>query len=652
MIDDGPIEATPLVELRDIRKTYDTGGGITVDVLHGISLSIAAGEFVAVMGASGSGKSTLMNILGCLDRPSGGTYLFDGEDVATFDRDRLALLRRNAFGFIFQLYNLIPSSTTTENVEVPGVYAGMAPDQRRARAETLLTRLGLGTRLHHRPNQLSGGQQQRVSIARALMNGGTVILADEPTGALDSKSGAEVCALLRELAAEGHTIILITHDIEVARIADRIIEMRDGRLVSDESHRASTRSRVAENPPQLAVPGASVLADAGEALRAGRAALMSNPFRTLLTLLGIIIGVASVIALLAIGEGAKQVVLSQLAIFGTNRLYVIPGGDSERGPGGILTTADADLVRTLPNVAASMPYLQGNLTVRFGNVDHQITGVAATSDYPRVLNWQLAKGSFFTPADDRSLATVAVIGSRVRDILFPDGQDPMQKFILVNNVPFQVIGVLATKGALSGNADDDDTIVVPFATGSQRLYGKTNLSWISVLVDDLSKADDTVNDITAALTEKHHVKDFQVYNKAATIQAQSRTQDTVTLLLGFTAAITLIVGGIGVMNVMLMTVTERTREIGIRMANGARPADIRRQFLTEAVLLSAIGGVIGVGTGLTAGLCVALARMPVIFTLHAILLAFGCAVLTGVAFGYMPARRASLLDPVIALARE
>lgn len=645
-------EATPLIELADLRKTYATSETVAVEVLRGISLTIRAGEFVAIMGQSGSGKSTLMNILGLLDKPTGGAYRFAGQDVSALSRDDLAGLRREAFGFVFQQYNLIPTISAAENIEIPATYAGMAPSQRRERGAMLLQRLGLAERARHRPTQLSGGQQQRVSIARALMNGGSIILADEPTGALDSATGAEVMALLAELAAESHTIVLITHDREIAKAAHRIVEIRDGTIVGDTGSADAARNIIGRTT-LVTDRGASLLSDMREALHAGGRALAVNPFRTALTLLGIIIGVASVIALLAIGEGAKHNVLAQLAIFGTNRMYVIPGGESSRGPGGRLLASDADLLRDVPNVAAAMPYLRGNVTVRAGNVDYPTDGVAVTTDFPRILHWSLDSGVFFTKDDERSMATVAVVGTKLAQRMFPDGSDPARRMILVNNVPFQVIGVLSSKGALSGDSDDDDTIVFPFSTGSVRVFGKQNLSWISVLVDDLSQADATANLITSVLETAHHVRDFRVFNKAATIKAQDKTQNTLTLLLGFTAAISLVVGGIGVMNVMLMTVTERTREIGIRMATGARTADILRQFLTEAMMVSGVGGLLGAAIGVAAGIGAAfLFDMRVIFSTAAIGGAIACAVLTGVVFGFWPALRAARLEPVAALARE
>lgn len=653
----------PLIELRDVRKSY--GGSATeapVDVLRGATLSIAAGEFVAIVGASGSGKSTLMHILGCLDRPTSGSYRFAGQDVTSFNADELAWLRREAFGFVFQGYHLIATESARENVEVPAVYSGVGRAERHARATALLTRLGLAARLDHRPSQLSGGQQQRVSIGRALMNGGHILLADEPTGALDSTSGAEVMTLLAELSAAGHTVILITHDRQVAARAQRIIEIHDGQIVADSANgafahmHAHTRASLDVNTfldsmAAGAAHTASFLADANEALRAAWRVVWINRFRTLLTLLGIIIGVASVIVMLAIGMGTQREVIAKMASFGTNRMYVSPGGDNARGPGGTLSVADAERVRQVPNVEVAMPFVQGQVTLRYGNADIQTNLWAVSPDASRVLHWKPARGVFFGADDESELACVTLLGKRVREKLF-GAVDPVGRYVLVNNVPFRVIGELEEKGATSGDADDDDVVLVPFSTGSRRVLGTTRLSWISVLIDRLELADETAQRIGGVLEAAHHVRDFQLYNRAASVKAQTETQDMLTMMLGLIAAISLVVGGIGVMNIMLMTVKERTREIGIRIATGARQRDILRQFLTEATLVSGIGGALGVVSGLLIGAVLIAAQVPTIFSVRAIAGAFGCALLTGLVFGFMPARKAAGLDPVVALASE
>ncbi|WP_233234283.1 MacB family efflux pump subunit [Bordetella sp. LUAb4] len=663
----GGRQAPALIDLRDIRKSYGgTDGSPATEVLRGVSLSIAEGEFVAIMGASGSGKSTLMNILGCLDRPTSGEYYYAGQDIATFSADELAWLRRESFGFVFQGYHLIRTLDALRNVEVPAVYAGGSARERESRARALLTRLGLEERMEHLPNQLSGGQQQRTSIARALMNGGQIILADEPTGALDSKSGAEVMALLRELADAGHTIILITHDRDVARQARRIIEVRDGQVMAD--YEVEATSVAARASPILAskpaassdfakrmrdgvAHTASPWADIREALISARRALAVNRFRTMLTLLGIIIGVASVVVMLAIGAGTQAKVLEKMAVYGTNRMYVIPGSDNPRALGGTLTEADVAIVRRVPNVADAIPFLKGQVTLRAGNVDTSVSVWSVASHAPAILNWLPVRGLFFTETDERELATVIVLGKKVRQRLYGE-RDPVGQYVLVNNVPFQVIGEMSEKGATTGDSDDDDVALIPFSTGSRRVLGTTNLSWISVLLADVSKAGQTEKLITDALTAAHHVQDFKTFNMAAVVQAQKETQQTLTLMLGLIAAVSLLVGGIGVMNIMLMTVRERTREIGIRMATGARQRDIQRQFLSEAVVVSLVGGAMGVVIGLVIGIALIALGAPVIFSIRAILGAFGCALATGLIFGFMPARQAARLDPVVALASE
>lgn len=653
--------AVPLIELRDIRKSY---GGIDtpkVDVLRGISLNIHPGEFIAIVGASGSGKSTLMNILGCLDRPTSGHYLFAGKDVAQLGSDELAWLRREAFGFVFQGYHLIPSGSAQENVEMPAIYAGTPPAARHARAAALLERLGLASRTGNRPHQLSGGQQQRVSIARALMNGGHIILADEPTGALDSHSGTEVMALLDELASQGHVIILITHDREVAARARRVVEIRDGLMISDSAcdqpPAAAQQGLQADDLRQRLDRGTTVRgAWKGELLEALQAAwrvMWINRFRTALTLLGIVIGVASVVVMLAVGEGSKRQVMAQMAAFGSNILYLNGRPPTLREPGGIVTLDDVAAIAELPQVRRVMPVIGGDLMVRHGNNNQRFYVGGNNVEFPAILNWPVVQGSFFSEADERSGAAVAVIGQKVRDKLLAPGTDALGQYLLIGNVPFQVVGLLAGKGASSGDQKSDERIVVPYSAASMRLFGSHDPEYVIIAAADSARVAETETAIHRLMRKRHQGKDdFELTNDAALIQAEARTQNSLSLMLGAIAAISLLVGGIGVMNIMLMTVRERTREIGIRMATGARQRDILRQFLSEAVMLSMVGGLTGIVLALLIGGALILAEVAVAFALPAILGAFGCAAITGVVFGFMPARKAARLDPVKALTSE
>jgi len=652
--------AIPLIELRDIHRVFTTDGGVEVHALRGIDLKIYPGEFLAIVGQSGSGKSTLMNLLGCLDRPTSGTYLFAGRDIKSFDADGLAWLRREAFGFVFQSYNLLSTATAEENVEVPAIYAGLSHRERRHRGEALLSSLGLGDRLDHRPSQLSGGQQQRVSIARAMMNGGKVILADEPTGALDSQSGVEVMALLEDLAREGHTVILITHDKEVAEHADRVIEFKDGEIVSDTGPAKGVIDSSNNKKLRdlfLSRKLASPLAGIGEAIRMALRSLKANVFRTILTLLGIVIGVASVVAMLAIGEGARQDIVDQISQIGTNRLTLqparVPG--QRRSLPSTLTIDDADAItEQLPNVLGAMPELQGNYTVRYQRQDYSTQVTAVTENMPELSNWDLSRGIFFNREDSDRYTPVAVLGSTVASEIFPGNSDPLGEYILIKNIPFLVIGVLTSKGGSSGfnGGDQDDAVFVPFNTGALRLMGQTNARSISVYVEDVDDIEATEQNLVQFMVARHGSEDFRIFNAAQLIETISASQDTFTILLGSVAAISLLVGGIGVMNIMLVSVTERTREIGIRMATGARQTDIMSQFLSEAIVVSGVGGVIGVLTGVAVGYILIAFEVSIRFTSLPMILAFCCATATGLVFGFAPARKAAQLDPVVALANE
>ena len=697
--------APVLIELREVRKRFGGHDGVPeVEILHGINLRIRAGEYVAIVGASGSGKTTLMNILGCLDRPSSGEYLFQGEAVSGLDDDALAALRREVFGFVFQGYHLIGTSSALDNVAMPARYAGVGEQARHERAAALLSRLGLAERLQYLPHQLSGGQQQRVSIARALVNGGRVILADEPTGALDSTSGEQVMQQLDELAAAGHTLILITHDPAVAARARRIISMADGRIVGDatapvdgkarplpETGRAvaddSLPVRHADAPVQHAnapvrkdgrpcaeapadVPTEApaglpdlpplrgrgrlpLLADLPEILRSAWRVMRLNRLRTGLTLLGIIIGVASVIVMLAVGQGSQEKVLAEMQTFGLRTIYIFREWLSDTQQARPLSMADVAAVQQVPNVEQASPVIdQNGIIVRHGNRTLRTNLSATTRHFAQALNWPVSQGTLLDTEDEHDLRKVVLLGERVREALFGAHGQAVGQEILVGNVPFRVIGVMAPKPAPFPEDDVNNQVIVPVGAAAVRLVGSMELSRINVVIRDMRHAAETEAAIVKTLTARHGRKDFNILNQAQAVQQLAQANRTLTLMLGLIAAISLLVGGIGVMNVMLMTVRERTREIGIRIATGARQADILRQFLVEAMLLTGIGGTVGVSGGLLIGLGLKALGIPMAFSPLAAAMAFGCAVATGMIFGFTPARQAAQLDPVRALAGE
>ncbi|ANE56583.1 MacB family efflux pump subunit [Methylomonas sp. DH-1] len=645
------MSAEPLLELHGIRRFYPNGDNV-VRALDDVSLSVWPGEFVAIVGQSGSGKSTLMNLIGCLDRADTGSYRVLGRDVAELDPDQLAALRRESFGFVFQRYNLLNSATAAENVEIPALYAGLAKAERHRRALELLAKLGLAERGEHKPMQLSGGQQQRVAIARALMNDPPVILADEPTGALDSQSGMEVMALLKRLHGEGRTILLITHDDKVAAHAQRVVHIADGKIVHDGPARRD--GRWLTPPAQRGIGGAGLLAELAEAGKTALRSLRANLFRTALTLLGIVIGVAAVVTMLAVGQGSQEKVLEQMRAMGTNILSIRPGVPGFRGGGDVatLTLADAEAIAELDNVAWASPERSSRLTVRYGAVDYATSVQGVAPSMPQVRDWPLALGDFFDERDQRRYAPVMVLGETVRKLLFSDGEDPLGRYVMIGNIPFEVIGVMAAKGADAQGSDRDDGVFVPISTGLVRLFGQKYLGGITVRVEDVAQIDATQQAITDLLVARHQTEDFRIRNMASIIESATETQNTLTLMLGIVAAISLLVGGIGVMNIMLVSVTERTREIGIRIATGARRRDILLQFNTEAAVVCTLGGVMGVLLGFAAGQVLAYFGMAVLFSPLPAILAFCCAFSTGLLFGYLPARKAALLDPVVALAAE
>lgn len=644
-----------VIELKDIEKTYYLGE-IKVPVLKQISLDIYEGEFVSIMGPSGSGKSTLLNILGCLDRSSEGKYTLAGKDISTLDADTLSSFRGIIFGFIFQRYNLINGLTAVENVEIPAVYTGSKQQDRKERAIEILNSLGLNERLSYKPSQLSGGQQQRVSIARALMNGGKVILADEPTGALDSKTGVEVMQLLHKLHEVGHTVIVVTHDVEVAKQADRIIRISDGCIVSDE--KLNEQKNESGLSYQVKLKDRNFLVNLKEAFRMAFRSLQINKFRTFLTMLGIIIGVSSVITMLAIGNGAKQEIIQKIESEGGVRMLMIfPGAPGMRHGGSNVITLipdDAKSVSKIPGVDKAVPEMSKTVITRYGNKDFESTATATSEEYSIVKNWNIKRGVFFQKKDVNNFSQVAVVGQTVIDNLFDSEVDPIGKHFLIGNVMFTVIGIMESKGADFGGNDQDNIILIPLSTGRVRLFGQTYLRSISIQAEEEYDINQVQENIRLHLIKRHkNLEDFKVRSLASFMAMVSETQNTLTYLLGSIAIISLIVGGIGVMNIMLVSVRERTREIGIRIAVGAKASDVLSQFLTEALAVCLIGGLIGIAMGFAAGMLVSETMgWATIYTMDTIILAFSCSVVIGLIFGYLPAKKAAKLDPVVALTME
>ena len=643
----------PLVSLKNITRYFQSGENV-VKAIDNISIDIFPGEFVAIMGQSGSGKSTLMNILGCLDRPTDGTYQVDGIDVRTLDENDTAKLRREKFGFIFQRYNLLALSDAQENVEIPAVYSGVKKPEREKRARELLKKLGLEDRAEHLPAQLSGGQQQRVAIARALMNDPSVILADEPTGALDTKNGIEVMNLLKDLHREGKTIILITHDISVAESADRIINLKDGKVVSDEIRKPVDRYIIVRRDNKLSA-SLNITEEINEATQTALKSLRANLFRTSLTLLGIVIGVAAVIIMLAIGNGSREKVVQQIASLGTNIVNIRPGTSGIRGAEDFATLLvdDAEAIeKNIDNIEYMTMERSSRKTIRYGNKDHSLNIQGVSTSFPMVRDWKVERGNFFHDKDVDSYAPVALLGKTAQKTLFEEGIDPIGSYIMIGSIPFEVIGIMSEKGAAPWGSDQDDVVMVPISTGLVRLFSGNFLTSITLKLKDISKLEETENALKNLLLERHGQENFRIRSASSFLSAASASQNTLTILLGAVAAISLLVGGIGVMNIMLVNVTERTREIGIRMATGARPRDILLQFNTEATLVCTLGGIVGVLIGYLGGWVVQLFEVDVVFTSMPAILAFSCAVFTGILFGYLPAKKASRLDPVIALSFE
>ncbi|MEW6703789.1 MAG: ATP-binding cassette domain-containing protein [Pseudomonadota bacterium] len=682
----------PLIELRGVSRRYQVGSQ-EVKALEEVELTIERGEFVAIVGASGSGKSTLMNILGCLDRPSAGRYLLDGVDTSELSADELAELRRETFGFIFQRYNLLSHHDALENVALPAVYAGAAPGERARRAQSLLGRLGLADRLHHKPAELSGGQQQRVSIARALMNGGQVLLADEPTGALDSQSGADTLEILTSLHRQGHTLIVVTHDARgLAAKAQRVIEISDGRVVAD--RRSDVREAGEPSVPPLVQSGTGAagnrpqmlqaLGRGHEALRSALQAILGHKLRSVLSLAGVSIGITAVVAVVTLSSAVQRAIDNELGVLFGGHVKVWMGNPRlEPGRQPLpFSASDLDAVRGLEGVETIQIEMRGEMAARQGARDAKVKVHGAQESTMRVNRLRLVEGRGFSAPELADGTQAMLIDNKVREALFRDGEQVIGRTVFLAAdtgqadpaaenkatagstggvtlpapalLPFTVIGLFEPASGSNFGREPIGELLIPHATFASRLDTRFETREFTVVMTRPDQADAGRHRVIERLKSLHGAEDFETWNAASDVEALRAVMAVLALVLGAVAAIALLVGGVGIMNIMLVSVTERTREIGIRMAIGARQSDIKRQFLVEAMLLCGGGGAVGLVLCTAAAWIANAAQSRLRFEvdLLALLAAFAVSALVGVLAGTWPAKRAAALSPVDALSRE
>ncbi len=704
--------AEPIIKLEHVSRTYHVGD-VDVHALRDVSLTVTAGEFVAIMGSSGSGKSTLMAVVGCLDRPSSGRYFFEGVDVAGLEEPDRARLRSERLGFVFQSFNLLSRTSAIENVALPLFYSASGPAgaaSRLERARAALKLLGLSDRERNTPGQLSGGQQQRVAIARALINEPGLLLADEPTGNLDTRTSHEIMETLTRLNREqGVTIIVVTHESDIAAYADRTLTMRDGQVVSDvrnpkqvniaaSQHVGALTEGLSIPQPRQPLPAAARRTNTfwgfgRMIMAAAMQAIWRNMMRSSLTMLGVFIGVAALIAMVAVGQGANEAVRKQIERLGTNLVVVLPGartsGGMRAGSGSAstLTTSDAQAIRRESTAVSEVSYLiRQSGQVEYGNQNWATSIQGISANYPPLTNWRIDSGREISSDDDADAALVVVIGQTVVRKLFGESQTPVGALIQVKGVPLRVIGVLESKGQTSFGQDQDDLVMIPFTTAERKVLGvaapsqaQTQLNWIypsppnpyglqahlagyvnQIYVQAANQTDvqPAIGQITEILARRHRIKpgddnDFSVRNLSQIAEAAESSSRIMALLLAAVASISLVVGGIGIMNILLVSVTERTREIGLRMAIGARRLHVLLQFLAEAVFLSVTGGVAGIVMGVAFSLAISIiAGWPAPISAAAIAGGFLFSAAVGIFFGYYPARKASHLDPIEALRYE
>ena len=696
--------AAPVINLIDLTRSFQLGN-TQVHALQGINLSVSRGEFVAIMGSSGSGKSTLMNIIGCLDQPTSGQYVFEGHDVAHLSEPQLADIRSRRIGFVFQSFNLLARTNALENVILPLLYgaaAALTSKQRTDRGREMLASVGLADRADNTPSQLSGGQQQRVALARALINQPAVLLADEPTGNLDTRTSHEIMEIIRKLNREqGVTVIVVTHEADIGAYADRMIVMRDGKILSD-ARQVAVVTPVQPSATSMARATSAAAPDEDTTFRAAflsmiffasLQALARNKLRSALTMLGVFIGVAALIAMVAVGDGASAAVQKQLESLGTNMVVVQPGATTAggiragAGSASTLTVTDADTILHSDPAVLQVGYLTRQAgQVEYGNQNWSTNIQGVSPSYLNIVNWRIATGSTMTESENDAAELVCLIGQTVYQNLFPSGENPVGAVILIKGVPVRVIGLLVGKGQTGYGQDQDDLVMIPFNTAERkvlgvaapltsqdivsvnypppinpfglmpRMTGYVNSIYVQAGGPDMVTT--AIQQVTTTLAKRHRIQpgqlnDFSVRNLSQIAEAQEGSSQVMSALLATVASISLLVGGIGIMNILLVSVTERTREIGIRMAIGARRLQVLLQFLAESVLLSVTGGAAGIVVGVLASFIISsVAQWPTQVSFTAVAIGFGFSAAVGIFFGYYPARKAANLNPIDALHYE
>ena len=678
-----------LIEIRKVSKTYITGS-FKVEALKEVSLKIKAGEMVSLVGPSGSGKSTLMHILGFLDRLDSGEYYFAGHPTANLGEGRLAAIRSRMVGFIFQSFHLLKRTTAKDNVMLPMVYSGLGTDSRKALE--CLRLVGLSDRVKHKSNELSGGQCQRVAVARALVNDPLILLADEPTGNLDAKSRQEVMHVIKDLNDRGLTVVIVTHDEEISAQTRRVVRMKDGEIVSDEVLRPASGAEPALpalldlethlktrpgsfTPEQLSQKGGAhgaqlpkarmgfTPSEIGEQFKVAFKAIWSHKMRSALTVLGILIGVGAIISLMTISEGFMKSLLSGTTEDDAKKLWVSARWERLKASRP-LTYADLEAIKAgCPLAEKITPRLSRSADVSAGN-KHVNTSIESYEGFTfeeqknkkNLFENRNITGRFFTPAENFNRARVVVINQTLAKKLF-GSESAVNNEIRIKDISFTVVGVSedSKEGQIFGGRP---TAYIPLNTASKRVFGSTRPDYIEITAPTPGDAPEARKQIILALRKERNLAedkedDFDVRTFEAQIKSFKEGMGKLSLVVYAIAGISLLVGGIGIMNIMLVSVTERTREIGLRKALGAKNSDILGQFLIEAVTLCLIGGALGIALGFGLGWAAYFfIKVPPTLGAGTVIFAFTFSSLIGISFGFWPALRAAMLDPIEALRYE